>query len=207
MKQRVAIIAFKTLKNLKSKYHIDTRRGKIFNKKTKKEVGKNLDAKGYCVLHVIKKNKDGSKKITHSVQRSHLIFWAKHKKLPNIEICIDHIDGNKTNDKASNLQPLTRQENVAKRKKQNNFYGVSKTGDDVSYRARLRKNGVQFEKRFKSETDAATARDLMVVNAYLNEYKQKGFMPPLNFPDHLPVYLEEAKKQKPKMVQMELCFA
>lgn len=201
MKQRAIIRVFKTLKNMLSKYRINTRLGKIYNRKTKKEVANGTDSKGYHILAFKRKG------IYHAVYRSNMVFWAKYKYVPAINRCIDHKNGIITDDRASNLQDISNAENVAKKtKRKNKFYGVSKNDNKPYYRAQFMKNKKQFEKSCATEIEAAMARDQLVVQHYWNEYHERGFLPPLNFPDRLPNYIQNVKNPRPRMVQLELNF-
>lgn len=202
MKQRAIIRVFKTLKNMLSKYRVDTRAGKIYNKKTKKEVANSFDIRGYRVLS-LKRNG-----IWHAIRRSHMVFWAKNKYMPNVKRCIDHKNGIQTDDRASNLQDLSNAENSAKRTTcRHKFYGTSFYKTRKRYRARVIKLGKRFEKYCSTEQEAAMARDQLIVKHYWTEYHERGFLPPLNFPDRLPSYIQNVKNSQPRMVQMELNFA
>lgn len=208
MKQRAAIRVFKTLKNLKSKYRIDTRNGRVFNKKTKKEVAKMPDSNGYLCLYVdYEKN---GRRYAHMILRSNLIFWAKHKYLPSIRRCIDHKDGNQQNDRASNLQDISVSQNTVKGKTKKRYRNVYFSKQKNGYIVHICKNYKKMHtKAFANEHDAALFRDQMVVQLYWKEYIQQNFLPPLNFPKKLPQYIQLATKEnkKPRMVQMELNFA
>ena len=73
----------------------------------------------------------------------HRIAWfVTYGELPNI---IDHIDGNRINNKISNLRPCTHQENQFNRDKSNNntsgFKGVSWDKRGKKWKSEIRNNG------------------------------------------------------------------
>ena len=185
-----------------SLYRINTKTGKVYSKKRKKEVCFSKDSKGYHIL-ILRRNG-----IVHAVLRSHMVFWAKNKYMPDASRCIDHKNEIRTDDRASNLDDITQAENSAKRKKKkNNFYGVCLSKNTNKYRASLTKNKKRKNLgEFDSDQEAAMMRDQAIVQAYWTEYNDRGFLPPLNFPEFLPNYIQNVKNPKPRMVQLELKF-
>ena len=116
-------------------------------------------------------------------------------------MCIDHIDGDKTNDRIENLQILSNQQNLAKKKKNTNgsskYRGVVFRKDWKKFEARVRKWGKKYKFGcYEDEKEAAVARDRGVIELYAKEMKETGFLPPLNFPEIL--------QENSQLVQLEL---
>ena len=173
----------------------DPETGIVYNRRTRKSVGSILNTKGYVLIG---KWANGKK---YSIKRSHIIWWSKHQKMPPVKMCIDHIDGDKTNDRIENLQILSNQQNVAKKKKStkafSKYRGVAFYKKINKFRARLTKWGKRYEFGFhENEKDAAIARDRGMIKLYEKEIKETGFLPPLNFPEIL--------QNNKELVQLEL---
>jgi len=181
-KTRNAIKHFKKLEYFLLKYRVDLKKGKIYNLKTGKEVAKSV-VNGYHMY----KTKKGKKRI--NIKRSPLIFWTSHGYLPDIKMCIDHVDGNKQNDSINNLQVLTNSQNMAKCKlnrPKNNYYGVFFEKRWNLYNGRVMKQGKRYTTKYsKFPQQAARMRDKLILKLYQKEYAREGFMPPLNFPELL----------------------
>ena len=116
-------------------------------------------------------------------------------------MCIDHIDGDKTNDRIENLQILSNQQNLAKKKKNTNgsskYRGVAFRKDRKKFEARVRKWGKKYNFGcYEDEKEAAIARDRGMIKLYEKEMKDTGFLPPLNFPEIL--------QNNKELVQLEL---
>ena len=191
--RRKALKYFKTLKNFLAKYRVDLEKGKIYSLRTAKEVAQ-VKINGYHV-HQTTQN---YKRI--NIKRSHLIFWAGHSYLPSVKMCIDHVDGNKTNDCIHNLQILSNSQNMAKSKlnrPKNVYYGVYLDKRWNLYNGRIMKNGKRYYTKYsKDMQQAAQMRDELLLQLYWNEYVKEGFMPPLNFPELLQKYAQEKNIKK-----------
>ena len=83
---------------------------------------------------------------------------------------IDHINGNKLDNRLVNLRICTQSENLGNRhttkdNKTSDYYGVSKhverrwKTNAVSWKAQINRNGTHYSKRFFSEIDAAKQYD------------------------------------------------
>lgn len=96
-KVKIKKLPDKTLLHIHFEYDFDT--GKLFNKKTGKEAGW-INDRGYRCLTF--------KKVTYYVHR--LIFWMFMGRDPGKQ-CIDHIDGDKLNNRLVNLRPVTFRKN------------------------------------------------------------------------------------------------
>jgi hypothetical protein len=110
--------------------------------------------------------------------------------MPSAKMDIDHIDGDKTNDSIKNLQILTHQQNLAKRKKNRNgsskYRGVRFHKRANKFIAEIEKCGKKYHFGYHDdEKQAAIARDRGMIKLYEKEMKDTGFLPPLNFPEIL----------------------
>ena len=116
-------------------------------------------------------------------------------------MCIDHIDGDKTNDRIENLQILSNQQNIAKKRKStkgsSKYRGVRFDKKMNKFRAGVSKCGKRYNFGYhENEKDAAIARDGGMIKLYAKEMRETGFLPPLNFPEIL--------QNNKELVQLEL---
>jgi len=94
--------------------------------------------------------------------KSHRIIWAMQTgKWPDQ---VDHIDGNRANNKFSNLREATREQNSKNRSSQkgsaSKYLGVSRSSDRKRWSAEIHASGRKiFIGRFFSEDEAARAYD------------------------------------------------
>ena len=98
-------------------WRVDTENGIVYSRRTGESIGV-LHNRGYVL---IAKRANGK---IYLIKRSNIIWWSKHQKMPSAKMCIDHIDGDRANDRIENLQILTPQQNLAKKRK--NTKGSSK---------------------------------------------------------------------------------
>lgn len=162
---------------------VDTENGIVRNRKTGESIGV-LHKSGYIL---ISKRVNGK---MYNIKRSNIIWWGKYEKMPPVKMCIDHEDGDRTNDRIKNLQELTPQQNNAKRKKNKNgsskYRGVRLRKDKKKFQARVAKCGKRYSFGYYwDEKEAAVARDRGVIKLYAKEMRETGFLPPLNFPEIL----------------------
>ena len=92
-------------------WQVDTENGIVYCRKTGKSMGGIHKATGYILIG---KRVNGKH---YKIKRSHVIWWGKYQKMPSVKMCIDHHDGNRTNDRIENLKELTPQQNIAKKRK------------------------------------------------------------------------------------------
>jgi hypothetical protein len=162
----------------------DPETGIVYSRKTGKSMGNIHKVSGYVLI-----SKWANGKV-YSITRSSIIWWSKYQKMPSAKMCIDHIDGDKTNDRIENLQVLTPQQNVAKKRKSTNgsskYMGVKFRKDEKKFIAEIEKWGKKYYfGYYGDEKEAAIARDRGVIKLYAKEMKETGFLPPLNFPEIL----------------------
>lgn len=105
-----------------------------------------------------------------------VVYMHKVIVQPSGGMDIDHINGNRLDNRRENLRICTRQQNLMNRGKQINntsgFKGVWKNHDN--WRFSLRKNGKQiFGGTFKNKEDAARAYD-DAVRRYYGEFAEKN---------------------------------
>lgn len=91
-----------------------------------------------------------------------LVYFLYHNKWPNSDMVIHHNDGNKLNNRISNLIEETNSDNNRFRKKKDNatskYFGVNKCGD--YFEARISINNQQIDLGyFKDEDEAGKAYD------------------------------------------------
>ena len=100
-------------KSLIRKYKADFNAGKIFNRKTGKEIGGSYkDYRGAFINKVI-------------YPLHVLLFTMYNGRWPNLNMVIDHIDRNKTNNSISNLREATFRQNAENGKSKFYNYGLS----------------------------------------------------------------------------------
>lgn len=102
----------------------------------------------------------GTKPRTRYIHRLVAITFIKNpKKYP----CVDHINGNKQDNRLINLRYCSHRENVSfenvkHKNKTSKFVGVSFENDSKKWRSEIYINGIPFRiGRFKNELDAAMA--------------------------------------------------
>ena len=161
----------------------DPETGIVYSRRTGKSIG-GLNIHGYVRI-----SKWANGKVRR-IKRSNIIWWSKYQKMPPVKMCIDHIDGDKTNDRIENLQILTHQQNLAKKRKStkgsSKYIGVSFVKNKKKFEARVRKWGKKYYfGYYGDEKEAAIARDRGMIKLYEKEMKETGFLPPLNFPEIL----------------------
>lgn len=100
-------------KSLIRKYKADFNAGKIFNRKTGKEIGGMHD--DYRAAYI--------NKVLYSIHV--LLFTMYNGRWPKLKMVIDHIDRNKTNNSISNLREATFQQNAENGKSKFYNYGLS----------------------------------------------------------------------------------
>ena len=172
----------------------DPETGIVYSRRTGKSIG-GLHIHGYVRI-----SKWANGKVRR-IKRSHIIWWSKYQKMPPAKMCIDHIDGDRANDRIENLQILSNQQNLAKKKKNTNgsskYRGVAFRKDRKKFEARVRKWGKKYNFGcYEDEKEAAIARDRGMIKLYEKEMKETGFLPPLNFPEIL--------QNNKELVQLEL---
>ncbi|NBR25821.1 MAG: hypothetical protein EBU08_18995 [Micrococcales bacterium] len=172
--------AWKNREEMLKDINPDPKKGIVRSRRTGESVGV-LHKRGYVL---ISKRVNGKH---YKVKRSNIIWWSKYKKMPHAKMDIDHIDGDRANDRIENLQILTHQQNLAKRKKNRNgsskYRGVRFHKKTNKFIAEIEKYGKKYHFGYhENEKQAAIARDRGMIKLYEKEMKETGFLPPLNFP-------------------------
>jgi hypothetical protein len=165
-------------------WRVDTENGIVYSRKTGKSMGSIHNTTGYVIIAKWVNGK------CYSMKRSNVIWWGKYQKMPPVKMHIDHINGDKTNDRIENLQILTPQQNLAKRKKStkgsSKYMGVQFNKRANKFRALVEKWGKKYHFGCHyDEKEAAIARDRGMIKLYEKEMRETGFIPPLNFPEIL----------------------
>ncbi|WP_241606873.1 HNH endonuclease signature motif containing protein [Rosenbergiella epipactidis] len=97
----------KPIEEMQGKYSI-SKCGKIINNKTKRVIKTHVNQRGYeAVTFTI------SKGVTRCFKVHRLVATAFIKKTCHSRVDVNHIDGNKLNNNAENLEWCTRKENMA----------------------------------------------------------------------------------------------
>ena len=114
----------------------------------------NTDDKGYFIVVLSVKNKCKTKKVHQLVAQEFLSHTPCGMKT-----VVDHIDNNKNNNKASNLQLISQRKNTSKDKKGTSKYtGVSWFKRDEKWQSSIRINGkCRHLGYFISEIEASKA--------------------------------------------------
>jgi hypothetical protein len=148
-------------KSLIRKYKADFNAGKIFNRKTGKEIGGMSD--DYRTAFINK-----------AIYPIHILLFTMYNgRWPKLKMVIDHIDRNKTNNSISNLREVTVKENNNNtNKKENHKYGISiktlKNGSKKYVVKRSRKHLGNFK----------THEEAMLVSlAYDKQLEEEGIKP------------------------------
>lgn len=113
-----------------------------------------IDGELYRKCGTLNKNGYHNTKYKEKIYRSHrLIFFYHYGYLPK---CIDHIDGNKSNNKIENLREATYSQNLCNRRTLSNNTSGAKNirkviyKNNVYWRVVIRKNNKSvYDKRFK----------------------------------------------------------
>jgi hypothetical protein len=173
----------------------DPETGIVYCRKTGKSMGFIHNVEGYVIISKWVNGK------VYKIKRTHVIWWSKYQKMPSVKMHIDHIDGDRANDRIENLQVLTHQQNIAKKRKStkgsSKYRGVIFNKQINKFRARVGKCGKRYDFGYhENEKQAAIARDRGMIKLYAKEMKETGFIPPLNFPEIL--------QENSQLVQLEL---
>jgi len=185
--------AWKNREDMLKDINPDPETGIVHSRRTGKSVG--YTNKGYVRISKKRNRK------TYLIKRSNIIWWSMHQKMPSVKMCIDHIDGDTTNDRIKNLQVLTPQQNIAKKRKPikgtSKYMGVRFKKERNKFKASVRKWRKEHHFGYHDdEKQAAIARDRGMIKLYEKEMKDTGFLPPLNFPEIL--------QDNKELVQLEL---
>jgi len=125
--------------------------GKVWSKYVKRYLSPNCDGGGY--LQVVL-SKDGIPKNYHI----HRLLAEHFIENPDNKRCVDHWDGNRTNNKLNNLRWASYSENSQNRgATKNNKLGIKNIHYDKSqdrYRYQKKINGELHQKRFKTLEEA-----------------------------------------------------
>ena len=159
-------------------WRVDTENGIVYSRRTGESIGV-LHKRGYVL---IAKRANGK---IYLIKRSNIIWWSKHQKMPSAKMCIDHIDGDKTNDRIENTKGSSK------------YIGVIFVKNKKKFRVQIKKYGKYYYFGYhENEKDAAIARDRGMIELYAKEMRETGFLPPLNFPEIL--------QNNKELVQLEL---
>lgn len=91
---------------------------------------------------------------------------------------IDHVNGNGLDNQSHNLRRATPSQNGANRSSKKKYKGISTTtmSGRIYYRAELKKDGIKYRRKCKSEIEAALAYNEMAVK-YHGEFARLNIIP------------------------------
>ena len=138
--------------------------GRVRNAKTGRILKSNLSSNTYLTLKLSKMGKAQSFSVHALVARE----WVEN---PDNKRCVDHIDGNKTNNHYENLRWATHSENGRNRKIQTNtssvYKGVSYYKPTGKWKAAIKISGKdKYLGYFTSEREAAEAYNTSALEHY-----------------------------------------
>ena len=141
-------------------YKFDTQLEQVYNTFSNKYLKNTLDNNGYYHVNLYKNT-------IKRIYKIHQLVYIINTPTEDIsEYQIDHIDGNRTNNKIENLRKATRSENCSNRKTMiTNKLGIkyiTKTKCNT-YRFKLTKNKIQYSKNFKTIEEAIEYRNRVVL--------------------------------------------
>ena len=159
----------KWLDHLKSNYTYDREKGEVFNNKTG-EPALGSGSHGYLTLMVTVNGKQ------RRVKTHHMVWFFEYEEWPTS--CLDHIDGNKTNNQHTNLRQVTSRENVQfyrrSVKNSSKYMGVSWCKGNKNWQGFI---GIKGKNkclgRFDCELEAASAYDKALVGLGLDPVNVK----------------------------------
>lgn len=162
------------LNKINTDYDVDCESGAVVYKTTGNSVW-SKESSGYHIITVYVSRKEKRNFRIHQ-----LVWYKAHGYIPKM---IDHIDGNKSNNRIDNLREVSRSQNMCNRKVQRNnvvgYKGVYKRRDQKrlkSYMARVFADGaVKFCKSYATAYEAAFAYDDAAI-------KYHGNYANINFP-------------------------
>ena len=151
-KNLVDIIGFEGL------YKFDLDLNQVYSIKYNKYLKNHINNKGYYQVGLCKNSKYKSYKV-------HRLVYMCNNPTEDISLFeVDHIDNDRTNNKIENLRKATSSQNSSNAKTYiNNKLGVKYISETRnSFRFRLVKNKIAYEKYFKNLQDAIDYRDIKV---------------------------------------------
>ena len=151
-------------------YRFDTELYKVYNIKTNMYLKNYLDKCGYYQIHLYKNGKSK----TYGIHQ--LVYICNNPTDDISDYQIDHIDCDKTNNKIENLRKCSHSDNSSNSKTFiTNKLGIKyihKTKCNT-YKFKLVKNGIRYEKTFKTLEQAIKHRD-RVVREVCGEFANLG---------------------------------
>ena len=145
--------------------------GCVFSLKTGKELKQSTDKHGYLQVVLSKEGRHSTIAVHKAVFYS---FNAYRKLTRTDELVIDHIDGNKRNNRLENLRKITTRDNTSRAKS-------NKHGRGVHYYASLGKFGAEIsinKTRYHLGLFATAEEAASAYQSALNSYNTDGTLPP-----------------------------
>ena len=147
--------------------------GRFFSLKTGKEIKTKLSNGGYLYANLHKNN------VASTVYVHKAVYYSFHnygylKRKQGDELVIDHIDGNKTNNRLDNLRRTTTRENTSRAKSnKSGFKGVHYFKHLNKYGSEIIINGTRYYLGLSESAEEAATR----YKCALDAYEKHGILP------------------------------
>jgi hypothetical protein len=149
---------WKTIENYEGLYEVSTL-GRVKSFKLGKEaiLNPSKNSKGYLVINL---HKDGKRK-TFNLHKLVAVAFLSHSPC-GMRLVVDHINNDKQDNRAENLQLISNQENTSKDRKKwiqsNKYFGISCNAKTKKWKAEILLNGkLHYIGLYKSEIEANEA--------------------------------------------------
>jgi len=135
--------------------------GKVQNKVSKRYLSTCDDGNGYLILNLYK---DGNRKL-HKIHRLVGLHYIPN---PENKICLDHINGNRKDNRVENLRWATHSENGQNREEQSNSaLGIK------NIHKHSKQNGYSYEKMIRGKKHRKYFKTLEEAIAYKKDYENQ----------------------------------
>ena len=147
--------------HLKKNYTYDAKRGVVVNRKLNRVVKGAINSRGYMLTRLWLEGQ------SPSIKLHHIVWVVVHGRLPTQ---IDHINGNRTDNRIENLREVSPSENSDNRiwrwklNEQTGLPGVDKHG--LKYRTKMMGKIVSFQDKYEAFVMAVLCGKMYVEHSY-----------------------------------------